>query len=156
MIAVPSSFIWIDICKVFISIMSSFLNSFFFGFLGVNQISIFVRIRHNDTKNMTPLPSANYVISRFLTKSIVFQKIFWMFLGYKKANDIFEELSNLYLILLIISFFLLLLWITSENRTKLKKLFIWTTKSGGTQHYRDWILDVWQGSEYTSGRHIQT
>ena len=32
--------------------------------------------------------------------------------------------------------FLLLLWITAEYRTKLKKLFIWTTKSGGTQHLK--------------------
>ena len=52
----------------------------------------------------------------------------------KKANCIFGELSNLYLIVLLISFFSLFLWITAENRTKLKKLFIWTTKSGGAQH----------------------
>ena len=41
---------------------------------------------------------------------------------------------NLYLIVLLISFFPLLLWIAAENKTKLKKLFIWTTKSGGPQH----------------------
>ena len=76
-----------------------------------------------------------------------------MSLGYKKANDIFEELS-LYLIVSLISFFPLHMWFTAENRTKLKKLFIWTTKLGGTQHQRDWILDVWQGSQYASGRHI--
>ena len=81
-------------------------------------------------------PPAICVISRFLTKSIVFQKNFWMSSGYKKANCIFEELSNLYLIVLLISFFPLLLCITTENRTKLKKLFIWTSKSGGTQHHK--------------------
>ena len=74
-----------------------------------------------------------------------------MSVGYKKANGIFAELSTLCLIVSLISFFPLLLWITAENRTKSKKLFISTTKSGGTQHQRDWILDVWQGSEYTSG-----
>ena len=38
-------------------------------------------LHHNDTKNMTPTPllSAVCVISRFLTKSTVFQKIFsWL------------------------------------------------------------------------------
>ena len=54
----------------------------------------------------------------------------------KKANRIFDELSNLCSIVLLISFFLLLLWITAENRTKLKKSFVWTTKSGGTQHHK--------------------
>ena len=42
----------------------------------------------------------------------------------KKANWIFEELSNLCLIGLLISFFPLLLWITTANRTKLQKVFI--------------------------------
>ena len=42
----------------------------------------------------------------------------------KKANRIFEELPNLYLIVLLISFIPLLLWITAENRTKLKTFFI--------------------------------
>ena len=37
---------------------------------------------------------------------------------------------------MLISFCPLLLWITAENRTKLKKLFIWTTKSGATQHHK--------------------
>ena len=54
----------------------------------------------------------------------------------KKANYSFEELSNLYLIVMLISFFPILLWITAENITKLKKLFIWTTKSSRTQHYK--------------------
>ena len=67
------------------------------------------------------LPPAICVTSRFSAKSIVFQKIFWLSLGYKRANCIFEELSNLYLIALLISFFPLILWITVENRTKLKK-----------------------------------
>ena len=34
-------------------------------------------------------------------------------------NRIFEELSNLYLIILLTSFIPLLLWITAENRKKL-------------------------------------
>ena len=61
------------------------------------------------------------VNSRFFTKSIFFKKkkksnAFRI----KKANYIFEELSNLYFIVLLISL------------TKLPKLFIWTVKSGGT------------------------
>ena len=44
-----------------------------------------------------------------------------MYLGYKKANAIFEERSNLYLIVLLISFFPLLLWITTENMKNFKK-----------------------------------
>ena len=75
-----------------------------------------------------------------------FQKTFWMYLGYKKTNCFFEELSNLYLIVLLISLFPLLLWIAVENRTKLKKLFIWATKSGGTQHHKHanctWLLFI--------------
>ena len=74
------------------------------------------------------------VISRFSTKSIVFQKS--TAFRIKKSNCIFEELSNFCLIVLLISFFPLLLWIIAENRTKLKKLYIWITKSGGTQHHR--------------------
>ena len=41
----------------------------------------------------------------------------------KNANCMFEKLPNLYLIVLLISFFPLALWITAENRTRLKKLF---------------------------------
>ena len=48
------------------------------------------------------------------------------------ANGIFEELPNLYLIVLLTSFFPLLLRISAENRINLK-LFIWTTELGGTQ-----------------------
>ena len=44
-----------------------------------------------------------------------------MYLGYKKANGIFEERSNLCLIVLLISFFPLLLWITTENIKNFKK-----------------------------------
>ena len=51
----------------------------------------------------------------------------------KRANGIFEELPNLYLIVLLISFFPLLLRISAENRINLKKLFIWTTELGGAQ-----------------------
>ena len=50
-------------------------------------------------------PPAICVISRFLTKLIVFQKYFWMVLGYKRVNGILEELSNLYSIVLLILFF---------------------------------------------------
>ena len=48
---------------------------------------------------------------------IVFQKKIYAF-RIKKENYIFEKLSNLYLIVLLVSFFSLLLWITTENRTK--------------------------------------
>ena len=45
---------------------------------------------------------------------------------------------------MLISFFPLLLWITAENRTEFNNLFIWTTKSGGTQHHKQincsWLL----------------
>ena len=34
------------------------------------------------------------------------------------------------------SLFPLLSWITTENKTELKKLFISTTKSGGSQHHK--------------------
>ena len=51
----------------------------------------------------------------------------------KRANGIFEELPNLYLIVLLISFFPLLLRISAENRINLKKLFIWTTELAGAQ-----------------------
>ena len=85
-----------------------------------------------------PPPPDTCVISRFSTKSIVFNLDSSKFLNVfriKKANCIFEELSILYLIVLI-SFFLVLLCITAESRTKLKKLFIWTTKSGRKQHHK--------------------
>ena len=53
-------------------------------------------------------------------------------------------MPNLYLIVLLISFFLLLSWIIVENRTELKKLFIWATRSSGTQHRKHtkctWLL----------------
>ena len=49
---------------------------------------------------------------------------------------------DLYLIVLLISFFF---WrITGEKRTKLKKkLFIWTTKSGETQHNKHTKCTKW-------------
>ena len=37
---------------------------------------------------------------------------------------------------MLISFFPLLLWITAKNRTRLKKLFNWTTKSGWLQYHK--------------------
>ena len=70
-------------------------------------------LHHNDAKNMTS--------------------------PQKTANRIFEKLSNLYLIVLIvlwITFFPFLLWSTSENWTKMKNLFIWTAKSGGIQTHK--------------------
>ena len=65
---------------------------------------------------MTPQTHAICVISRFFTKSIVFFRI-------KKVNYIFEELSNLCLTVLLISFFPPLLWITAGNRTWRNYLF---------------------------------
>ena len=65
---------------------------------------------------MTPQTHAICVISRFFTKSIVFFRI-------KIVNYIFEELSNLCLTVLLISFFPPLLWITAENRTWRNYLF---------------------------------
>ena len=50
----------------------------------------------------------------------------------EKANCIFEELSNLYLIVLLISFFPPRLWITAETRTKLKNFFIWNQAERNT------------------------
>ena len=102
-------------------------------------------LRHNDAKKMTPpRPAAICVISRFLTKSIVFQKCFWMTLGQKKTNCIFEVLSNLYLIVLLINFFPFVLWITTENRTKLVKLLTQTTNLVRTQHHKQanctWLI----------------
>ena len=38
------------------------------------------------------------------------------------------------LFVLLISFFSLFLWVTEENRTKMKKLFLCTTKLGETQN----------------------
>ena len=74
-----------------------------------------------------------------------FPKQFLNLFNIKKANCIFEELSAVYLIDLLISFFPLLLWIAAENRTKLKKLFIWAANSGETQHQKQtnctWLLN---------------
>ena len=57
-----------------------------------------------------------------------------MSLGIKNASCIFEELSNLCLIVLLISLCPLLLRITAENRAKPNNLFVWAKKPGGTQH----------------------
>ena len=67
--------------------------------------------------------------------SYALRQKFEFFLGQRKAYCIFEGLSNLYWIISPINFFSLLLLIAGENRTKLKKLFIRTTKSGGVQHH---------------------
>ena len=69
--------------------------------LGVNHLSILVSMRRNDAKNMIPplppsFPSIS-VISTFSTKQIVFQKFFECLYD-EKANTIFEELSNLCLV----------------------------------------------------------
>ena len=58
-----------------------------------------------------------------------FGKDFLNVLRIKRANCIFEELSNLYLIVLLISFFPLFCGL----QQKIGPL-IWTTKSGGTQN----------------------
>ena len=57
-----------------------------------------------------------------------------MSLGIKNASCIFEELSNLCVIVLLISFCPLLLRITAENRAKPNNFFIWANKPGRTQH----------------------
>ena len=99
-------------------------------------------LRHNNGKEHDPLLPVLSVIPRFSTKSIVFQKTFLNFLRCKLHHYIFEELSNLYPIVLLISFFPLHSWIVVENRTKLKKLLIWTTKSGGTQTLQTYKLHL--------------
>ena len=78
-------------------------------------------MRHNDAKNMNPRYLHHF---RIFDKIDGFQKKFLNAFRIKKANYIFEQLSNLYLIALLIIFFPLLFWIAAENRTKLKKLFI--------------------------------
>ena len=57
-----------------------------------------------------------------------FSKKFLNVFTIKITNCIFEELSNLYLITLLISFFPVFLWDTTENRTKLMTLLVtlWT------------------------------
>ena len=85
------------------------------------------------TWSPTPCCSRQFQI---FDKSDSFPKHFLNVFGIKQANCIFEELSNLYVIVFLISFIPLLLWIIAENRTKLKKLFIWTTKSGWTQRHK--------------------
>ena len=53
-----------------------------------------------------------------------------------KKRKLYLWRTNTNLIVLLISIFPLTLWITSENRTKLKNLLSWTTKSDGIQHYK--------------------
>ena len=104
----------------------------------MNHISISVRTASQwRTEHDSPQPRQCYLPHfQIFNKIDIFQKTFWISLEWKKANCFFEELSNLYLIVLLISFFRLLLLITTDNKTKLKKLFIWTTKSGRTQLYK--------------------
>ena len=81
-------------------------------------------MRHNDVKNMTAVPSCLRHFHNF-DKIDSFPNFFFLNVcRIKKANCIFEELSNLYLISLLISFIPHLVWITEENKTNLKKLFI--------------------------------
>ena len=80
-------------------------------------------------------PSINF-ISRFSKKLIIFQKRILNVFRIKKVNFIFEELSSLYLIVLVISYFLFSFGLQQKNRTNLKELFIWTTKSGWIQHHK--------------------
>ena len=103
------------------------------GFLGVNHILIFVRIASDWCKEHDPSAPCYLRHFQIFDKIDSFPKKFLNAFRIKKG----KELSNLYLIVLLISFFPLLLWITAENITKLKKLFNWTTKSGGTQHYEN-------------------
>ena len=95
-------------------------NAFYFVF-GVNHISVFVRIASKWRKEYgTPNPcylryfQILYKIDSFPKK---------IFFRIKNVNYIFEELSNLYLTVLLISFFPCLLWITAGNRTWRNYLF---------------------------------
>ena len=76
-------------------------------------------------KNMTPHPLLFASFPDFW-QIWCFSNFFECLHDKKKANCIFKEISNLWLTVFQISFFPLLLRIATENRTKLKKLFIWT------------------------------
>ena len=75
---------------------------------------------------------------QIFNKTDSFSKNFLHVFRLEKAKKQIESLKSslICLIDLLISFFSLLSWITAENRTKLKKLFIWSTKSGGPQHHK--------------------
>ena len=77
------------------------------------------------TQRAWPPPTAPYYLrhSQIFDQINSFSKNFLNVFRIKKANCISVELSNVYLINLLISFFPLLLWITAKNRTKLKKLY---------------------------------
>ena len=82
-------------------------------------------MRHNVANSMpppTPPPVTLCVISRFLIKSIVFEKIFQMSLAEKKA-DCIQRVIPLNLHIIVGWIFSLPLWIPAENKVKLKKLF---------------------------------
>ena len=76
----------------------------------MNYISIFVRTESSWRKEhdpFYPLFPSICIISKFSTKSIVFQKkCFIAFMIKKGELHVFEELSNLYLIVLLIVTFL--------------------------------------------------
>ena len=79
-------------------------------------------VRHNDAKNMIPLPPCYLHHLQIFGKTDSFLNKFVNI--YRIKKELFrslKDLSNSYLIVLLISFFPLLLWITAENRTKLKK-----------------------------------
>ena len=96
-------------------------------------------LHHNEEDDPSSPPPASCYLHHFqiFAKIDSFQKkkkkkinVFRL----KKANCIMKELCNLYFIVLLISFYPLLWWIIAKYRTKLKKLSVWTKKSGGTQH----------------------
>ena len=60
-------------------------------------------LRHNDANHITPHPLLLRHFQIFV-KIDSFPKIFLKPFRIKKTNDIFEDLSNLYLIVLLISF----------------------------------------------------
>ena len=92
----------------------------------ISWIFLSYSLRHNGPKNLIHPPASCYLrhFQIFWQKLIVSQKHFWISPGQKKENFSFEKLSSL-----LVYLFPLLLWIKTENRIKLKKLFIWTTKS---------------------------
>ena len=79
-----------------------------------------ITYRLHISKNMNDPAPAICVISRFFDKIDSFLEKFLNVFRIKKGNCIFEELPSWYLNVLLISFFPLLLWVPTENRTKLK------------------------------------
>ena len=79
-----------------------------------------------------PCSSRYFQISNKINSYL--QKVFNVFMI--KKRKLHHGRTILYFIALLNSLFLLFWWIAAENRTKLKKLFIWTTKSSGAQHHK--------------------